>query len=140
VSATTRFGHLGGGLLTAVGALGLAVTGLAAPLAPSGQRLLVLEVNPAQNLVHLALGLTMVLGAAGAPRTAATTALVATVALGTLGLVGLLLAGPSGNPLALDGWNNALHLGLAGWGALATLLTDHDTTPTTEATAAMRRS
>lgn len=139
MSATTRFGHLGGGLLTAVGALGLAVTGLATPLAPSGQRLLVLEVDPAQNLAHLALGLTMVLGAAGAPRTAATTTLVATVALGTLGLVGLL-AGPEGNPLALGAWNNALHLVLAGWGALATLLTVRDTTATPEATAAMRRS
>lgn len=140
MSATTSFGHLGGGLLTAIGALGLAVTGLAAPLTPMGQHLLVLEVNPAQNMVHLTLGLVMVLGAAGSDTAARTTTLVATATLGTLGLVGLVMAGPAGNALALDGWNNALHLGLAAWGAVATLRTGHGTTVPTEPPAAMRNS
>lgn len=57
VSAIARFEYLGGGLLTAIGALGL----------------------------------FMVFGAAGT------------------------------TTLALDTWGNTLHLGLAGWGAVATL-------------------
>lgn len=121
MSAIARFGYLGGGLLTVIGALGLAITGLAEPLMPNGQHLVVLEVNPAQNLLHGALGLFMVFGAAGTSTLARSTALVASAALATLGLVGLALVGPPGNPLALDAWGNALHLGLAGWGAVATL-------------------
>lgn len=132
MSATTRFGHLGGGLLTATGVLGLAVTGLADPLAPHGAHLTLLEVNPAQNLVHLALGLWLVIGAAGTASAARSSALTATATLGTLGVVGLALAGPGGNPLALNAWSNGLHLGLALWGIAATLRTDH-TTPTMEA-------
>lgn len=127
MSATTRFGHLGGGLLTATGVLGLAVTGLADPLAPHGEHLTVLEVNSAQNLLHLALGLWMVIGAAATPSTARSAALTATAVLGTLGVVGLALAGPDGNPLALNAWSNGLHLVLALWGVAATLRTDHTT-------------
>lgn len=116
-----RFGELGGGLLTAIGVLGLAITGIAEPLAPMGQHLLVLEVNPAQNLLHLVLGLAMVVGGVGSPRVARISAAAAAAGLGMLGLVGLALVGPTGNPLALNGWGNLLHLGLAGWGATATL-------------------
>ena len=39
MGASRRFGELGGGLLTAIGALGLAVTGLTDPLAPVGHHL-----------------------------------------------------------------------------------------------------
>ncbi len=125
MTATTRFGHLGGGLLTATGVLGLAVTGVADPLAPHGASLTVLEVNPAQNLVHLALGLWMVIGAAATPDTARSATLTATATLATLGVVGLALVGPGGNPLALNAWGNGLHLVLAVWGITATLRTDH---------------
>lgn len=124
MSATTRFGYLGGGLLTATGVLGLAVTGLADPLTSRGEHLLLLEVNPAQNLLHLALGLWMVIGAAASPSAARSTALTSTAVLGTLGLVGLALTGPAASPLALNAWGNGLHLGLAVWGAMATLRTD----------------
>lgn len=123
VGGPVWFGHLGGGLLAAAGGLGLAVTGLAAPLTASGQQLWVLEVSPAQNLVHLALGLALVVGAARSPRAARTTALVVTTALATLGLVGLALtdtAGPT-TPLALGPVATALHLGLAACGAAVTL-------------------
>lgn len=127
--ATARFGYLGGGLLTAIGVLGLAITGLADPLTPRGQHLLFLEVNPAQNVLHLVLGLSMVLGAARSTTTARTSAAVASAALGMLGLVGLALAGPLGNPLALDVWGNALHLCLAAWGTAATLRHTDDASP-----------
>lgn len=125
VGTVARFGHLGGGLLVALGAIGLAVTGLAEPLAPQGRDLLVLTVNPAQNLVHTAIGLLMVGGAAGSRTSARTTMLIASAALGTLGLVGLVLSSPPGNPLAINGWGNLLHLGLAGWGTMA-LVRDQD--------------
>lgn len=116
-----RFGYLGGGLLTSAGALGLAVTGLSEPLTPHGQHLLLFEVNPAQNVLHLVIGLVMVAGAAASDAAARTTALVASAALGTLGLVGLAMMGPAGNALALDAWSTVAHLGLAAWGTTATL-------------------
>ena len=121
MAATRRFGYLGGGLLTAIGALGLAITGLADPLVPSAQHLLVLEINPAQNLLHLLLGLAMVAGGAASPVVARYAAASAAAALAMLGLVGIVLAGPGSNPLALDTWGNLMHLGLAGWGVAATL-------------------
>lgn len=134
MGASRRFGELGGGLLTAAGALGLAVTGLADPLAPAGQHLGMLEVNPAQNLLHLVLGLAMVAGGVAGSGVARLSAATAAAALGMLGLVGMVLTGPSGNPLALNGWANLLHLGLAGWGATATLL-DTDRADRTDTTA-----
>lgn len=124
MSATTRFGFLGGGLLTVTGVLGLAVTGLADPLASRGEHLLLLEVNPAQNLLHLALGLWMVTGAAASTGAARSSALTSTAVLGTLGLVGLVLTSPASSPLALNGWGTGLHLGLAAWGAMTRLRAD----------------
>lgn len=121
MDATRRVGYLGGGLLTVTGVLGLAITGLSAPLTSTGQQLLLLEVNPAQNLLHLGLGLALVAGGAGTPRTSRVTTAAAAAALGMLGLVGLALAGSPADPLALNGWGNLLHLGLAAWGATATL-------------------
>lgn len=123
MSATTRFGHLGGGLLTTAGALGLALTGLADPLSTEGRTLLLVEVNAAQNLLHLLLGLVLVVGAAGSTSASRASTMVASGALGMLGVVGLAMNGP--NPLALDAWGNALHLGLAAWGAVALLRDTH---------------
>lgn len=125
MGTVTRFGHLGGGLLVALGAIGLAITGLSDPLASQGRDLMIFTVNPAQNLVHVALGLLMIGGAAGSHTAARTTMLIASAALGTLGLVGLVLIGPAGNPLAVNAWGNLLHLGLAGWGTMV-LVRDHD--------------
>jgi hypothetical protein len=125
VITVEQFGYLGGGLLVALGAIGLAITGLSDPLGPQGRELLVFTVNPAQNLVHIVLGLLMVGGAAGSHVSARTTMLIASAALGTLGLVGLALNSPTGNPLAINGWGNLLHLGLAGWGTMV-LIRDHD--------------
>lgn len=131
--AVARFGHLGGGLLTATGALGLAVTGLARPLTPRGEHLLLLEVTPAQNLLHLALGLAVIVGAAGTASTARTTALLATAILATLGVVGLALA-TTADPLALTTTSATLHLGLAAWGGTATLLDTHAATAPSDTT------
>lgn len=134
MGTVTRFGHLGGGLLVVLGAIGLAITGLADPLATQGRQLLVFTVNPAQNLVHIVLGLLMIGGAAGSHTSARTTMLIVSAALGTLGLVGLVLSGPTGSPLAINSWGNLLHLGLAGWGTMV-LIRDHDrASPSMEAT------
>lgn len=122
----TRFGALGGGLLTVVGVLGFAVTGVADPFAVRGQHLLVLVITPAQNLLHLVMGLAMVIGTARNAQAARTTTLVASAALGMLGLVGLIPAGP-GTPLALDTWGSLLHLVLAAWGAGAIIRSRNET-------------
>jgi hypothetical protein len=129
-----QFGYLGGGLLVALGAIGLAITGLSDPLGSQGRELLMFTVNPAQNLAHIAIGLLMIGGAAGSQTSARTTMLVVSAALGTLGVVGLMLTSPAGNPLAVNGWGNLLHLGLAGWGTMALVRGQDRAAHTMEAT------
>ncbi len=117
--AATRFGHGAGTMLVALGALGFAVTGTDDPLAGNGPSLLVLEVNPALNLLHAAVGTVVVGGAAASPRAAHTTTMLAAAALGVLGLLGLALSRMDANPLALNTWDNLLHLALSTWATVA---------------------
>ena len=129
MAPATRFGLLGGGLLVALGGLGFAVTGAARPLTSSGARLLGIGVNPAQNIVHVQIGMVLVLAATSSTSAARTATLLAAAALGVIGLFGLALVRTTGDPLGLNGWSNALHLGLSAWASMAALRS----TPTTGA-------
>lgn len=123
MTATTRFGFLGGGLLTAIGALGFATTGLRHPTAGATQHLWIMEVTPVLDLIHVVPGVTLVLGGAAAAGAARTTSVVGSAALGTLAVVGLALG--AGTPIAPDAWGTALHLALAAWGTAATVRHHH---------------
>lgn len=117
-SPARRFGDVAGAAYLAVGVVGFAVTGMSDFAAPRGARLLVLEVNPLHNLLHVVIGVALLV-AASRSRDAATTAALATAAaLGAAGLLGLAIAGWE-TPLALNNADNLVHLATAAGGALA---------------------
>ena len=96
-----------------VGAAGFAVTGGVGFAATSGEPLVVFEVNPLHNLVHLGIGAALLLAgrrSVAAARGANTT--VGAVYL-LVGVLGLFLVGSPANLLALNGADNVLHLASA---------------------------
>lgn len=96
-----------------VGLSGFAVTGGVGFASTEGNALLVFDVNPLHNVVHLAIGAALLLAArrsVAAARGANTT--VGAVYL-LVGLLGLFLVGSGANILALNGADNVLHLGSA---------------------------
>lgn len=110
-----------GAVYVAVGLIGLALTGFDDPTTPSGAHLLLFEVNPLQNLVHIASGSLLL--AAGVAPSRLNRWLVGVVGAvyGVGGVVGLAVVDTPGNVLAVNHWDNALHL-LTGLAALASLI------------------
>ena len=95
-----------------VGLAGFTVTDGVAFAASTGATLAVFEVNPLHNLVHLAVGATLLVG--GRATAAARTANTGVGALYLLvGLGGLVLLDSPANLLALNGADNGLHLASA---------------------------
>ncbi|MGH2654113.1 MAG: DUF4383 domain-containing protein [Actinomycetota bacterium] len=108
-----RFGYLFGAVYIVVGLAGFAVTGGVDFAASRGDELIVFEVNPLHNLVHIAVGGLLVLGAAGGASAArGVNGLVGATYL-VVGIVGLFMVGESWNFLALNHPDNALHFASA---------------------------
>jgi len=99
---------------TLVGVLGFAVGGLHQVFSPTGEDLIVMAVNPFQNVVHIAWGMVALAAASGRLGRVGPAALASFVVAG-----GLAAAGPvlrtlgEGNVLALDGSGDIFHIGLA---------------------------
>jgi energy-coupling factor transporter transmembrane protein EcfT len=99
---------------TLVGVLGFAVGGLHQVFSPTGEDLIVMAVNPFQNVVHIAWGMLALAAASGRLGRIAPAALASfVVALGLAGAGPVLRDLGEGNVLALDGSGDILHLGLA---------------------------
>ncbi|MFP5224335.1 MAG: DUF4383 domain-containing protein [Actinomycetota bacterium] len=97
----------------AVGAIGFAVTSGVGFAATSGKDLIIFEVNPLHNIVHLAVGLALVLAArAGAQAAKGMNAVVGGVYL-IVGVLGFALVGTDANLIALNQPDNLLHLASA---------------------------
>jgi hypothetical protein len=96
-----------------VGLAGFAVTGGVGFAATDGNPLILFEVNPLHNIVHLLVGALLLGGALRGPRVAkGVNTLVGGVYL-LVGLLGLFLVGSSANILALNGADNVLHFASA---------------------------
>lgn len=95
-----------------VGLLGFAVTGFSNFAGTTGDTLIVFDVNPLHNIVHLLIGALLL----ASSRTVAT-AKGANTAVGAVyllvGVLGLFLLDSSANILALNGADNVLHLASA---------------------------
>jgi len=78
-------------IYTILGTVGFAVSGFDGFAAPRGDTLTVFEVNPLQNLIHLALGWWLVNAGFRGDRPGRQAAWVAAVVLGLLGLAGVTL-------------------------------------------------
>jgi hypothetical protein len=95
-----------------VGLAGFAVTGLSDFAGTDGHTLVVFDVNPLHNIVHLAIG-ALLLAASRTIRTSR----AANIAVGAVyllvGVVGLFLVDSDANILALNGADNVLHFASA---------------------------
>ncbi len=97
-----------------IGLAGFLVTGDVGFADPDGDPLILFGVNPLHNIVHLLVGAVLLVSSRRtASARAANLAIGATYLL--LGLVGLFIANATNaaNVLALNGWDNVLHLGTA---------------------------
>lgn len=95
-----------------VGLAGFAVTGGVGFFATEGEPLILFDVNPAHNIVHLAVGALLLLGSRTVRSAKGINTLVGAVYL-VVGIAGLLIIDTSANILALNGWDNVLHFGSA---------------------------
>ncbi|PWD50486.1 DUF4383 domain-containing protein [Serinibacter arcticus] len=101
-----------GAVYTLVGLAGFAVTAGVAFAGTEGATLIVFDVNPLHNIVHLGIGVALLLAsrAVGSARAVNTT--IGAVYL-LVGVVGLFLLDSAANILALNGADNVLHLASA---------------------------
>ncbi|MCI0689393.1 MAG: DUF4383 domain-containing protein [Sporichthyaceae bacterium] len=97
-----------------VGLVGFAITGAGGFAAhDGGHKLILFEINPLHNIVHLAVGALLALAAVrGAASARAVNTLVGAVYL-AVGVVGLFLTSSEANILALNHPDNGLHLASA---------------------------
>lgn len=103
-----------GATLVVLGILGFAMGGLHQLFSLTGIEVIVFRMNPALNVIHLALGTWLVVAATGPPPSIRRAAAVGSVALLVLAAVGpLLVANPDANRLAVNSADTVLHAGVA---------------------------
>jgi hypothetical protein len=111
------FGYVFGAVYLLIGLVGFAVTGFqsfAAAEGPGVGELLVFQVNPLLNLVHILIGVALLAGAGAGELTARSLALLVGAAYAVVGVLGFFVVGnESLNILALDMADNWLHIGTA---------------------------
>ena len=99
---------------TLVGVLGFAVGGLHQVFSPTGEDLIVVSVNPFQDIVHITWGMLVMAAAVGTRQRVRTSAGISVIVAAALAAAGPLLRGlGDGNVLALDTPGDLLHVGLA---------------------------
>lgn len=107
------FGLMFGAVYVLVGLVGFAVTGGVSFAATTGKPLIIFNLNPLHNLVHIAVGLLFLGGAAaGEMWSARVNTLVGAVYL-LVGIAGLFIIGGQYNIIALNQADNGLHFASA---------------------------
>jgi hypothetical protein len=101
------------------------------------KELLIFEVNPLHNIVHLALGL-IGLALFRQVRGALTYGIVVAVAYGGAFIYGLIALGQEWDVLSLNAEDNWLHLGLAVLGAAIAAVAAYELSPSTNRATASR--
>lgn len=114
---TTTYSKIFGWLFVALGVVGFLVTGFDGFTATDGDTLLVFELNPLHNIVHLLVGALLLAGARSPDKARSMTMLVVVV-YAIVGVLGFVIP-DSANILALNVWDNVLHLVTAAAGAYA---------------------
>ena len=102
-----------GAVYLLVGVLGFAVTSGIGFFAAEGRNLIIFEVNPLHNIIHLAIGAALLLaGLKSVPAARSVNTAVGAVYL-LVGILGLFLLNSALNIIALNGADNVLHLASA---------------------------
>ena len=96
-----------------VGLAGFAVTGGVGFASTDGNPLIVFEVNPLHNVIHLAIGAALLLAARRSVQASRGVNIAVGAVYLLVGALGLVLVGSSANMLALNGADNVLHLASA---------------------------
>jgi hypothetical protein len=108
--AVRRFSQVFGAVYILVGILGFVLTGFGSFAGSTGKTLILFDVNPLHNIVHLAVGAAW-LAASRRVDTAATVSTIIGAVYTAVGVLGLFLVGnDSLNILALNQADNGLHL------------------------------
>lgn len=106
-------GTVFGAVYVLVGLAGFAVTGGVGIADTEGAELIVFEVNPLHNVVHLAIGVALLVGARRSVAAARGVNLTVGAVYLLVGVLGLFILDSALNILALNGADNVLHLGSA---------------------------
>jgi hypothetical protein len=102
-----------GAVYVLVGLAGFAVTGFGDFAGThTGDKLIVFEINPLHNIVHLAIGALLLLASRAVSTAKGANTLVGAVYL-LVGIVGLFILDSSANILSLNSADNVLHLASA---------------------------
>ena len=101
-----------GAVYLLVGLAGFAVTGFSNFAGTEGDTLIVFDVNPLHNIVHLAIGVLLLAASRAVTSAKAANTTVGAVYL-LVGIVGLFLVGTDANIIALNGADNVLHFASA---------------------------
>lgn len=134
-----QVGYLFGAIYLVVGLAGFAVTGGVGFLATQGKALIFFDVNPAHNIIHLAIGAALILAARAKDSVSRGVQTTIGAVYLLVGAAGLFIVGKSVNILALNQPDNALHLAsaavllAAGLGLIKSrkVTTDHNEVPAT---------
>ncbi len=118
-SSAKLFGNAFGAVYLAVGLIGFALGGLDGFVATQGETLIMFEINPLHNVVHVLVGAALLAGAVAGEKVARQVALLVGGAYGLVGLVGFALIGTDANILALNFADSFLHLTTAAVAFLA---------------------
>ncbi|PYI66038.1 DUF4383 domain-containing protein [Arthrobacter livingstonensis] len=102
-----------GAVYLLVGIVGFFVTSGIGFFATEGRNLIVFEVNPLHNIIHLAIGAALLLAGLGSVTAAKTANSTVGAVYLLVGIVGLFLTSSALNIIALNGADNVLHLASA---------------------------
>lgn len=114
-----QFSNVFGAVYLAVGLIGFIVTGFDGFAATQGDTLILFELNPLHNVVHLLVGGALLAGAAAGDEIARQLTAVVGGVYALVGVVGFLVIGSAANILALNVADNLLHVATAGAAFLA---------------------
>lgn len=111
-SPTRAFAGIFGAVYLLVGLVGFAATGFSGFAAASGDTLILFELNPLHNIVHILVG-ALLLAGAGQAALAKPIVLLVGIVYAVVGVLGFFAVGESWNILALNTADNFLHLATA---------------------------
>lgn len=109
ISLNQQFGYIFGAIYAVVGVVGFAVTSGVGFFSTQGKDLIFFGLNPFHNLIHIAVGVLFIVGAAGGAKlSAGINVLIGAVYL-VVAILGLFIIGTSFNIIALNSADNVLH-------------------------------
>lgn len=112
-AAPRLFANVFGAVYVAVGLIGFALTGFDGFAATEGPRLLLFEVNPLHNIVHVLIGVALLAASATGLQMARRSTAVIGAVYAAVGIAGFAVIGTAANILALNVADNLLHLATA---------------------------